>query len=795
MAREDGRVCTKGKIWELHIHSNQCFSADKELKKLTIPEYVTELLSVLDGYDDLDMISFTDHNRISVELYREFINRRSRFALLPGIEIDACLIPNGEKKDSKHVIVYFDAVDDISKLEYLAASVNALMEEKKVGVQSGEKPIYIHDLLNRLLSLNVQFVLSPHAMKQEKRDLDSDWHIMEEAERRGEMKKYLDQFFCFWEASGLKQIHHAVEFLKDMDCGERMSIIAFSDSKDFGKLRQYLDHPCQYFNALPNFSGLKMAGSEITRITCEQYAVEETNLGSYIGQIEFAGQIIELTPRLNAIIGGRGSGKSVLLDSVAIRLGLTDGRLDKDRIDFIESFPVALSSMSGMPIDPYQFHFDYYNQSYISKLFQKHGEDFNRELESYFGSAFEHVKRIDVEAIRREKEETFENLFASQESSDSDNLVGFVEKFVIDKKDALDIAIPRKKKPVDKKLAGFDYAKTMKSLDGAIEKSVPDFLRDDEEIEEAVRNLKRVVCARAHEKRAAYLADEYLYNVVIDMFKQKKAMISTAQKARAAAIDLFQTKFEGKALGYRQRVSLVNAIVETSVGFRSHYEHCYIARGETDDAFQFKRELDVEHPIDFMVRIFADQMLSDRKIGQCCRGNLWTYIERFCFSGDCYKQGYSADTLYEALSGFGLEYRERSAIYFKRGDGAYVDISKLSPGTQTNILIEYIVHQDTDVPLLIDQPEDNVDNQTIFGKIRNWFMSLKTSRQVIVVTHDANIVINADADNVILAKQKPNGDFQYDWGALEYGSMLDNASLILDGGKEAVRRRLVKYGE
>lgn len=56
-------------MWELHIHSNQCFSADKKLKELSIPNYVTSLLEVLEGYEDLEMISFTDHNHICPELY------------------------------------------------------------------------------------------------------------------------------------------------------------------------------------------------------------------------------------------------------------------------------------------------------------------------------------------------------------------------------------------------------------------------------------------------------------------------------------------------------------------------------------------------------------------------------------------------------------------------------------------------------------------------------------------------------------------------------------------------------
>lgn len=795
MTQDRNCICTKGKIWELHIHSNQCFSADKELKKLSIPDYVTSLLEVLDGYEDLEMISFTDHNQICFDLYKEFISRDSRFVLLPGVEIDVCLFPNGKKKDSKHIVAYFDAADDIDKIEKLSKEINKFMEENHIGVQKTEKPIYIHELLDKLVSLNIQFVLSPHAMKQTNRDIDADWHAMEDAERKGEMKKYLDQFFCFWESSGTRQIHYASDFLREMDCGERVSIVAFSDSKDFNKLEQYLDNPCQYFNSLPNFNGLKMAGSEISRITREQYCTESIELGSYIGTILFEDQRIELTPRLNAIIGGRGSGKSVLLDSLANYLGQSECRLDKTRADFIKQFQVNLKSMSGTIINPGQFRFDYYNQSYIAKLFEKQGDEFNAELEKYFSSAFLNIEKIEVSAIKRSNEEAFEALFGGFQTTELGNLEGFVEKYVLDNKDVLNINIlDKNKKKVEAKLADYSYNDTIAALRKAINPKIPSFLRDDEDVKQAIEDLCFVVCQRAYAARIRYLEGDYLFNTITDTFKQKKASISKAQKDRHEAIELFKGIFEEKCVGYHKRVALINALVATCEKFESHYEKPYYARGERDRAFLFKRELYVEHPLDYMVRLMSLQ-ISSRDIGPCNRSNLWAYIQKFCFDENCYKQGFSSETLYDALSGYDLQYEERLSINYLRDNGEYEDISTLSPGTQTNILIEYIVHQETRNPLFIDQPEDNVDNQTIYGEIKRWFMTLKKARQVIVVTHDANIVINADADNIILATHNNDGSFTYKHGALEYEDVLENASLILDGGKEAVRRRLVKYGE
>lgn len=124
------KISTRGKIWELHIHSNQCFSADESLKELSIDEYVTQLLGILEPYADLDMISFTDHNHISSELYRSFIERNSRIALLPGVEVDVALQKDGI---AKHIIVYFDAVDDADEVDFIAEHLNAFLQDRKVG--------------------------------------------------------------------------------------------------------------------------------------------------------------------------------------------------------------------------------------------------------------------------------------------------------------------------------------------------------------------------------------------------------------------------------------------------------------------------------------------------------------------------------------------------------------------------------------------------------------------------------------------------------------------------------------
>lgn len=200
----DSPIVKCGKVWDLHIHSNRCSSAPPEMKTLSTAAYVDGLFEVFEKHRDLDMVSFTDHNSIAFDVYEEFLSRESAIRLLPGVEVDASL---SEGEASKHVIVYFDAVDDKGEIAKIAEWLNATLED--VGPKN---PIDIDVLLNKLLELRIPFVLSPHAMKQSKRGIDFDWHCLEDP--GAEARKYVDQFFCFWETGGKSSIAYAVEFLR-----------------------------------------------------------------------------------------------------------------------------------------------------------------------------------------------------------------------------------------------------------------------------------------------------------------------------------------------------------------------------------------------------------------------------------------------------------------------------------------------------------------------------------------------------------------------------------------------------
>lgn len=125
-----------------------------------------------------------------------------------------------------------------------------------------------------------------------------------------------------------------------------------------------------------------------------------------------------------------------------------------------------------------------------------------------------------------------------------------------------------------------------------------------------------------------------------------------------------------------------------------------------------------------------------------------------------------------------------------------VDIRKLSPGTRGIVLLMLYLalDDDDDRPLIIDQPEENLDPKSIYDELVCLFIAAKQKRQVIMVTHNANLVVNTDADQIIIAQtgeRLPSGmpKISYMSGGLEEAHIREEVCGILEGGEPAFRRR------
>lgn len=124
------------------------------------------------------------------------------------------------------------------------------------------------------------------------------------------------------------------------------------------------------------------------------------------------------------------------------------------------------------------------------------------------------------------------------------------------------------------------------------------------------------------------------------------------------------------------------------------------------------------------------------------------------------------------------------------------DIRKLSPGTRGIVLLLLYLALDDgdDRPLIIDQPEENLDPKSIFDELVELFVAAKDKRQVILVTHNANLVVNTDADQVIVASAGTHAPgelppIRYLAGGLESQLIRKHVCDILEGGVKAFKER------
>ena len=123
-------------------------------------------------------------------------------------------------------------------------------------------------------------------------------------------------------------------------------------------------------------------------------------------------------------------------------------------------------------------------------------------------------------------------------------------------------------------------------------------------------------------------------------------------------------------------------------------------------------------------------------------------------------------------------------------------ISLLSPGEKGALLIIFYLLLDKDnIPLIIDQPEENLDNESIFKILTHFLKETKKKRQLIIVTHNPNLAIVGDAEQIIYVQidKKNYNKFMFESGAIENPNINKHASDILEGTIKAFDIRRLKY--
>ncbi len=269
-----------------------------------------------------------------------------------------------------------------------------------------------------------------------------------------------------------------------------------------------------------------------------------------------------------------------------------------------------------------------------------------------------------------------------------------------------------------------------------------------------------------------------IHSVILHLAETYRELYAPVQEfieKRPLARDKFQLNFEV-------------GIVDT--GFEESFFE-YINRGVTgsfcgveeghkmlDEIFQ-RQDFDTERGMEIFLQEIDNALCKDRRSG----GKPVKVVEQM-------RKGKSVLELYDMI--FSLGYL-KPRYSLRMGDK---ELGELSPGERgTLLLIFYLLVDKDDIPLIIDQPEENLDNQTVYELLVPCMKEAKEHRQIVIVTHNPNLAVVCDAEQVICADLDKKGNYRmtYISGAIESPEINKAVVDILEGTMPAFNNRDSKY--
>ncbi len=181
---------------------------------------------------------------------------------------------------------------------------------------------------------------------------------------------------------------------------------------------------------------------------------------------------------------------------------------------------------------------------------------------------------------------------------------------------------------------------------------------------------------------------------------------------------------------------------------------------------------------------FADELVDHLLFDRRGNGRYVTTVEKQL------RKGYAVQNIYDFIYSF-----DYLAPRFNLNLGGK-EVTQLSPGERGMLLLVfYLLIDKDDSPLIVDQPEGNLDNQTVFKLLGECIKEAKKRRQIIIVTHNPNLAVACDAEQVIGASldARDGNRVNYVSGAIEDPTINQLVIDILEGTRPAFDNRDLKY--
>jgi hypothetical protein len=937
-----------GSDWDIYVQKLFKKAIEKNISAIGITDYF-----FIDGYKTLRQSYLSDPNKLKTLFTQEEIERINNIFVFPNVEFRLTKLIVEKDTDLKlnkklnfHVLLssnldpaYIES-DFISQLHFeYKGSIGKHTEKRSLSRENltalGNRLISEHEPFNKyppifvgMMNASVEEseivkVLSEHSDFMDKYLLglpaDEDLSTVNWNSQGHNIRKNLIQQSHFIFSSNTNTIKfnlgggdkkkHREEF------GQIRPCIWGSDAHDYASLFEPKDKKFTWIKADLTFEGLKQVIYDPeSRVLIQQNNPQQKSLYQVINKVrfidnrtspEFSSKWIEINPNLNTIIGGKSSGKSLLLCHIAKAVNYQEAlsRINVAKASSYSEFEKnpeldfevewADGNTSNLKDKENSKPITYIPQLYINQLAEESGKNqLNMLIESILVQNVDYKQFLDrcknkISSLNQDISNNITTLILLIEKSNNfkSQLDAIGNKQSIEEESKKLIEYANKLREMsgfteDEKLAHEKLENRLSSLNARLE-----FLSrlkiDSNNIVESARqkystsfiNIVKTIKAEHHLPENSKFIKKLFDNIQTNI---EQALSDFEHKAKIdiARVEILTTKINSNIQLVSSELSpLVLKVVDQNLisetqekieieteklksikQFEDNIKTSSIRIGDTLEVLKNqyeslmqiyksyetelnKPEFQIDDDLKISSRIAVDEKKLDiffnsfdRRVNlrplscglldingkfefdiQSLHETIGK-ISKFILRGNEVpppKTGITLEDLFRSLyvDCFSIDY-----IISYLGD----EIIIMSPGKRGLVLLSLALHLSNSThPILIDQPEDNLDNRTIYEQLNNYIRQRKIKRQIIMVTHNANLVVSADAESIIVANQSgqvagvDDNVFKFEYvsgsiensftdsnqnGILNQKGIREHICEILEGGVIAFQEREIKYG-
>jgi len=777
------KIVKNGVKVDFHIHS--VASKHKEAPQVVDESTMENLNVLIKKLNDrnINMCAISDHDNFDFDIYiklKEQENVGSIIKVLPAIEFSV-------NYDSKviHVITIFDDSDK-DKIRKIQGLVFNLKENKPLYDQNGSfSEVKFLDIIKQI-DLNAIMIAHQKGTISSRKAKKND--VMSLGEDKFNDLVFLDYFDSFEFRNKRNEIFNKyyIEKNKETLKGENLRFITGSDCHKWDEYPEEDENfSFTYLKCLPTFRGLAMAITNAKRIKLVNsfFSNSDNAIDDILMNIDGKMINIPLSKGINAIIGDNSIGKSLLIHKLTEYNYLKNKKISEKYEEYLSKNKVYIkTTISTKEI----YRFDY--QGAIREMFEKKSFKANDFLKDYFPPI------PNVEKYKRKIKDEIDLYIQCMKNKFDYNKK---QKSVINisikrfEENARSLIIQKCTKNYSKKIKELGdiiaiFEEIIDSLDRLIKNKY--ILKDDIKALENQKVFYEELIVKYNDEVNKWQFESDKINIVnevlVDLSKQLQKTNTDNTKAMKTYLNSIQT-FEDSIVELFLQSQKTNVyvpdlknekipIVSNSIGKYRFIQKCEVKEVSNDYVINVIKKSLGKRFID--INTLDEKNISERIEGE-----------------DFYEKLKNLKN--KIFNDVDLDFAYKPAI----NNLTDKDITKeLSNGFNSKIYFDILSEQtQKDGIYIIDQPEDDVSQRSIKEFLLDDFYNMCQNRQVILITHNPQFIVNLDVDNVIYLGKNDKNEIIVQSGALEYFNkeydILNIVANNIDGGIDSINERWKRY--